>query len=103
MDIPVYIILHGIHKMPDSETHRIIAKRLGLNAKKAREIDKLIDGPVKFLGNKHRILFHDPKQLAMLSIVKGDPKILPYGMVHVALDNACSKNKKLANILKLLN
>ena len=85
----------------DSILHRLI------EGKKFRHIDKFIDFPVAFLGSKHRVLFHTPKEALPLSVIseylvsnveKRKPEYsnaMMASLIHLSIDNIPKEYKKL--------
>ena len=66
------------------------------------DVNKFIDAPSKTMGPNHRRLFHTPKQLIGLAILKKDPRYITGGMLHIAADKIFSKNKNTRKIARLL-
>ena len=83
--------------MPSHEVHRLIKKMLF--GESDAKVDRLIDYPVRFLGFKHRILFHDKETLRLLYLLYGE-KGLRDGVLHLFLDNHIRINSDLHRILK---
>ena len=85
-----------------------------LEGNKFRHIDKFLDFPVSFLGPRHRILFHTPKEALPLSIIseylvsdieKRKPEYsnaMIASLIHLVIDNTPKEYKKvIAKIITL--
>ncbi len=83
--------------MPSREVHNKLAKILGYD----KQVDRLIDLPVKWLGRKHRILFHTPEEAATIGMTIDGIKGAYGGIMHVEVDRAASADKNLRDILEL--
>ncbi len=82
--------------MPSHEVHSLISK--ALFGKSYREVDRAIDRPYKFLGRKHRKLFHDPISASVISYARCRS---PFpGLLHIYLDEICSRDAKLRKMLE---
>jgi len=86
--------------MPSNHTHKKISKLLlGKNCRLTHEI---IDYPVRFLGEKHRVLFHDPVSAAVIGYVTNGPEGVYSGLLHLAADRICSKYKIVEKLIEYL-
>ena len=86
--------------MPSRKIHNLFAKAIfGDNMD---DVNKFIDAPSKTLGPNHRVLFHSPKQLMAVAMLKKDSRYITGGMLHVGLDKIFSKNKNTRKLAKLL-
>lgn len=67
------------------------------------EVNSAIDGPYKFLGKSHRVLFHDPISAVVVGFTnsKGFNGSLA-GLLHVGVDWLCSQNKDIKKVLEVL-
>lgn len=78
--------------MPKHKTHRYADKLVF--GKPFGEVHELIDQPYFWLGRKHRILFHTyPEAFIMGSLATLDPRGGLAGLLHVWVDEQCSKDK----------
>ncbi|MEM5869681.1 MAG: hypothetical protein QXR09_00735 [Candidatus Aenigmatarchaeota archaeon] len=59
--------------------------------KSCEKTNKVIDYPVKFLGRKHRILFHDPLSALIIGIAYDGVEGAVSGLLHIAVDKICSR------------
>jgi len=60
----------------------------------------MIDYPVKFLGRKHRVLFHDPLSAAVIGYFVDDYDGAYSGILHLAVDEICSEYPVIKKILE---
>ena len=78
--------------MPTSAVHRLITYLLTGDA--GAPINFIIDVPSKILGPRHRILFHDPLQITLLSLILSGGSEKEFlrnfiaGHIHLAVDIA---------------
>lgn len=81
--------------MPSRKVHEWFDK---LILGKKTNVHKLMDYPAKFLGKKHRVLFHGPEvPLFFLSLGKNDEAISSIG--HILLDKTFKgKTAKLLEV-----
>jgi hypothetical protein len=86
--------------VPSRYTHRKISKIL--TGKSCESTHNLIDYPVRFLGKKHRILFHDPISALAIGFLSDGLKGSISALAHLALDEAYSKNKLLRQLIDYL-
>lgn len=86
--------------MPSRQLHNKIAELIFGDA--MDDVNKFIDAPSKSMGPGHRRLFHSPKQLMALAVLKKDPRYITGGMLHQGVDKIFSKNKNTRKIAKLL-
>jgi len=72
--------------MPRGRVHDLVAKALlpWVSMRKIRRVNRLMDLPHRWLGEKHRVLFHDLPQV--LALFGRDPEELAVALVHLALD-----------------
>jgi hypothetical protein len=67
------------------------------------EVHRTLDGPYKYLGRKHRRVFHTlAEAFAVGYLSSSDSSSAAAGVLHVRLDEACSKNKKLRKFLEAM-
>ena len=85
--------------MPERYLHEKITKIL-LNEKCSRT-HKFIDYPVKYLGRRHRILFHDPLSAFLIGLVADGYKGAIAGILHILTDKYIN-TKFRKEALKLL-
>jgi len=84
--------------MTSGRVHRLDAKTSGYSNK----VNEVIDGPYAWLGNKHRILFHDPISAMTLGNIV-DPRNGARGAVrHIILDYTSSADPNLKAALELM-
>lgn len=68
--------------------------------KKAHDdVNKAMDWPYRFLGKKHRILFHDP--LSIIALFGNDQVKLEAAALHLLVDKTC-ENPMMEKLLELL-
>lgn len=63
-----------------------------------------MDTPFKFLGKSHRILFHDPATASLIAsrLYPGDKNAFLAAQYHILIDEACSRNPLLKEVLETL-
>ena len=84
--------------MPSGRVHRLDAKSSGYSNK----VNEVIDGPYKWLGGKHRILFHDPFSAMVIGhAIDPDGGALG-GLRHIMLDKAASGNRAFKEALEMM-
>lgn len=67
------------------------------------KINAAIDEPFKYLGRKHRILYHNPLEAGIIGLTKtSDINGFMAGFLHVYVDQTCSDNKSLKATLEIL-
>jgi len=81
--------------LPSRRVHNLVDK--ALLGRSYDSVHRAIDQPYKYLGKRHRILFHDPLTATLASGGKPAPATL-----HILLDNICSKDRRLGELLELL-
>ena len=86
--------------MPDREVHRYTSKLL--LGESYDEVHSVLDGPVKQLGRRHRVLYHDPVEAALIGYKIAGLEGALAALVHVTVDRACSRDKKLESMIKKL-
>jgi len=100
---PVDTVIKNLHQpflvfaLARWKTHRAISKLV--LGKPHNDVNKVIDGPFKLLGKRHRALFHDP--LSVLALFGDDPEKLKAGLLHLVVDRAC-RNRTVEKILVAL-
>lgn len=89
--------------MPSRKVHNYIAKLFGIDEKFANKINREIDLPAKYLGKKHRILFHDFDISTYLLLAKYnfEPKAILAWYIHKFVDET-AKDKNMRMLYKLL-
>ena len=88
--------------MPSRKVHNRVAERLGIDAKLADEINRMIDEPSKWLGPSHRVVRHDPAYAAKLVLKTKKPEAAKAWAIHVALDRI-SEDKNARRAFKILD
>ena len=86
--------------MPDRATHKKFSKLLlgdDCNATHAA-----IDYPFRFLGRKHRVLFHDPLSAVLIGYFMDDYKGVASAVLHLAADEYL-KPRRAKPLMKVLN
>jgi hypothetical protein len=78
--------------MPSHKVHCFVDRVLF--GKSYWRLHRQIDMPFLFLGNKHRVLFHDPFTPVAIAqwLYPGDPRAKESALVHVQIDSLCSTN-----------
>jgi hypothetical protein len=61
-----------------------------------------MDYPARFLGKKHRILFHDPLSALVIGFVSEGYAGALSGLLHLATDKYCSKYKTVEKLTEYL-
>ncbi|MEM7821597.1 MAG: hypothetical protein QXX38_02165 [Candidatus Aenigmatarchaeota archaeon] len=79
--------------MPSRYLHKKFSKFLVED--ECEKTHKAIDYPVKFLGRRHRILFHDPISAVAIGLLANSYKGVCAGLSHIFLDYCCSKIPEL--------
>lgn len=66
------------------------------------KLHKALDRPVKFLGKRHRILFHDATWAIYIArkIYPGDINAEKSACLHLEIDKMCSENKEFKKFLE---
>ena len=86
--------------MPSCYKHEKFSKLLvGYSCKRTH---KLLDYPVRFLGKKHRKLFHDPISALVIGFLSDGLNGSLSALSHIILDEAYSKNKILKKLIDYL-
>jgi len=78
--------------MPRKDFHDILEKLL---FGKLTGMSGIMDGPAQQgLGSHHRILYHDPLQIALISLLKGGDFTTNFlaGMLHTTVDVVMSES-----------
>jgi len=78
--------------MPSHKVHRLI-DRLVLG-KEYDFVHKLMDLPALVLGEKHRVLFHDPATALLIAVATGDAKAGAACLLHQITDKIFTEAKK---------
>jgi len=86
--------------MPNREIHRYTSKLL--LGEPYDEVHSVLDGPVKQLGRRHRVLYHDPAEAALIGYKIAGVEGALAALLHVTVDRVCSKDKKLESLIKQL-
>lgn len=63
-------------------------------------VDRIIDGPYKVLGNRHRAYFHDP--LSLLAMFGGNRKRLEAALLHLMVDEVASARPEVKAAFEML-
>jgi hypothetical protein len=84
--------------MPERRVHNYTTKLL--LGRTFDEVHKALDGPVKFLGRKHRVLYHEPAEAALIGYRIAGCEGALAALLHVAVDEMCSHDKKLNALIK---
>ncbi len=89
--------------MPTRKVHNKICELFGIDYRLANEINRDIDFPSKFLGKKHRVLFHnyDLSTLLLLAKYKFNKDAILAWYLHKTVDEI-SKDKRMKTLFKLL-
>jgi len=67
------------------------------------EVHRTLDRPYKFLGRKHRKVFHTRNEaFAVGYLSSSDSSSAAAGVLHIRLDEACSRDKKLRKFLEAM-
>ena len=78
--------------MPSRDVHKFISKLItGYDCNKTHVI---IDYPVRYLKNGHRVLFHDPISAFIIGYVCNGPEGAVSGIAHVMTDYLVTEAKK---------
>lgn len=76
--------------MPSRKVHTMDSRLGGYS----RKVNNMIDLPYAWLGNKHRVLFHDPVSAMMLGYIIDGQRGAIGALRHLALDSIKDKNSK---------
>jgi len=74
--------------VPDRRVHEAVDKLL-FN-KKCTTVHKILDLPSKWLGEKHRILLHDPLTAMLIGFLVDRYEGAMSALLHIALDKQLS-------------
>lgn len=86
--------------MPNRNIHKKISKAIVDDS--CEKVHYLIDFPYKFLGNKHRMLFHDPISAVIIGYIIGREKGVISALTHMITDYSLSElNKYIKNLFKV--
>ncbi|MDI6798472.1 MAG: hypothetical protein QMD12_00510 [Candidatus Aenigmarchaeota archaeon] len=86
--------------MPNRNIHKKISRAIVNDS--CERVHYLIDLPYKFLGRKHRILFHDPISAVIVGYLTGGKKGTISALTHIATDYCMSElDKYLKNLFKV--
>ncbi|MEM5835590.1 MAG: hypothetical protein QW040_01205 [Candidatus Aenigmatarchaeota archaeon] len=86
--------------MPSRYIHKKISKTFINNS--CEKTNRAIDYPVKILGKKHRILFHDPISALIVGFVCDGVEGVASALLHLATDYYCSKYPIIKKALSYL-
>ena len=86
--------------MPSRRIHRLTSRLLLGRA--FDQVHKLLDGPVKHLGRKHRLLYHDPLQAAVIGYACEGIEGTVAALIHTTIDKLYKEDKAIRNALDLL-
>ena len=78
--------------MPSGRVHRLNARLFNYDNK----VNEFIDLPFAWLGNKHRILFHTPKEAMLIGYMIDGINGAIGGLHHIMLDQIKDKDTKRA-------
>jgi len=84
--------------MPDRKTHLEVDR--ALFGKEYNKMHAAKDWPAKWMGPRHRSIFHDPASdlLLAMALYPGDPLgAFASGFAHDLIDAASTKAKRMAN------
>jgi hypothetical protein len=70
--------------MPSRNTHKLISRYITGESCELTHV--IMDYPVKYLRNRHRILFHDPVTALVIGILADGYKGGASGLLHIATD-----------------
>jgi hypothetical protein len=85
--------------MPSRRVHNYTCKLI--LGKSFDGVHAAMDLPVKWLGRRHRIMYHTPFEAAMIARrVSSDPRAVSAAMLHLRYDEMCSKDPKLRQMLE---
>lgn len=84
--------------MPERRIHNYTTKLL--LGKTFDEVHRVLDGPVKFLGRKHRVLYHEPAEAALIGYEIAGFEGALAALLHVTVDELCSREKRLSGLIK---
>lgn len=85
--------------MPNRNVHKKISKIVVDDS--CERIHYLIDFPYRFLGKKHRILFHDPVSAVIIGYLAEGNKGVVSALTHIVADYGMSElNKYFKNLFK---
>ena len=84
--------------MPSRRVHDYDADTNGYS----REVNRMIDFPVKWMGPSHRDLFHTPEEAMLIGYFVDGWDGAIGGLRHIALDELGSSDKVIKGFLELL-
>jgi hypothetical protein len=86
--------------MPNRRFHRYSSRLIF--GKSYDEVHKTLDAPVKYLGRRHRVLYHDPAEAALIGYRIAGLEGAMAALMHVTVDRACSRDKNLLSTIRKL-
>jgi len=86
--------------MPDHRVHKKISKLL--LEKDCELTHSVIDYPVRFLGENHRILFHDPLSASVIGFISDGYVGVFAGLLHLATDKYFPKSQIVRRLIDYL-
>lgn len=88
--------------MPDHQVHCFVDRKMF--GKSYRKLHQAIDKPYVILKQRHRVMFHDPFSCLTLArhLYPYDPTAEEAALLHVELDNMCSRDPFVHKQLILL-
>jgi hypothetical protein len=85
-------------KVPERGVHNYTSRLL--LGKSFDEVHRVLDAPVKFLGSKHRVLYHEPVEAALIGFEIAGFEGALAALMHVTVDELCSRDKRMKNLIK---
>jgi len=109
-NLPLTVVLNSydaladiLFSMPSRELHKRVSRLLVNDS--CDRTHKIIDYPVRYLGRKHRILFHGLFSAAFIGLLADGYKGVVSGLSHVVVDKytySASSKRALKHGLEIL-
>ena len=91
--------LNELKKDPKNKVHvKLYEQLLKLQDKPKVDVNNLMDWPYKILGPKHRVLFHDPLTVLLISAIYGERAGME-SLIHLGMDYLFSSLSKEQQVL----
>lgn len=87
--------------LPSHRVHRFLSHQL--LGKEFREIHRALDLPAKWLGARHRQLYHTlPEAARIAKTISDDPDAIMAAFLHIHYDEMCTRDPQLRAMLEFM-